>query len=217
THLQSALQSPVDPAMDLNVLINQFQAAGFQVDYLGISPEATTGDLLRLSGTFTWDSGASFAIGGATGFSYFDQSVHGQLAGSVSATVQPIVLQLGLGVDLVDGVPAFFMADSSRLTISGVNIEGAAGGDFALGSLVDLQADGTVTAALSGVLAFEQSHVDHKLRLSDLASGDAVVGNIDGSVDFHDVTLTPHLALLPDLTWTGDWQANITNNQTTTE
>lgn len=195
----------------------------FTVEYIDTSPEDGTNDLLRV----TWRPRSStsvrpsFDIGGTTGFQYFDDGVNGQLDGSLRAAAPSLNIQVTFGVDLVDGKPEFFIADSHRtqLSILGINAQGVVSGELGLRSLASVQARGNVDVKLSASVTLNdlEPNADGKLRLLDFEQHlpQVVSGDIDGTVALQDVQFVAQTPLLPSIKWSGSWEAKIQNGVVT--
>src|SRR3954447_5344303 len=84
-----------------------------KVEQLAITPDAR-GDYIRLTiDKQLTPPRASFDIGGRAGLAYFDDHVTGEVQGKLLASVKALVLHLTIGVDLRDGAPAVYVADTS--------------------------------------------------------------------------------------------------------
>ena len=204
--VQNQIASSV--TMTLEDARTELEGLGFEVQQLGTTADAQ-GDLLRIHRQFVWNGERTqFDVGGHAGFSYLEAGVDGQLQGMIEGTAQPIVLDLTLGVDLVNGVPSFYLADSTQLT-AGVNIQGTAEGNLGIKSLLDVDVAGTLKIDVSAQVSFADA--DHKVRVGELIS--EVRGDLDGSVRFDNVSLTAKLPLIDDVHWTADFGANILDGQ----
>ena len=207
--LQNALHVDLTPSTDMTLqeIRDQLSDWGFDVQYLGTTADEN-GDLLRIHQKFTWyDEQANFDVGGKAGFSYFEDGVQGSLEGSVSGRAQPIEIDLTLGVDLVNNQPRFYVADTSKLSLTGLSASGTGTGNIAIKSLLDVNVSGKVELAVTG--GFVLQDADHKVRVEELPG--AVRGNLDGSLKFKNVQFQAVLPLISALKWNGEWNAYITN------
>lgn len=188
--------------------VNALESLGFRLEYVGTQADAN-GDLLRISYDRTINTDqARFNVAGDTGFSYFDGDVNGQLSGSFKAQAPTVNVHVTFGVDLVGGTPTFYVADSSNVSFTGLNGSGSVSGEMAIRYLAGVQATGTLTVNLDGRLGLRDSDSDHKLRLTDFSNAASVVGDVDGSVVLN-VDMNTNLPVLRNLTWHGDWRADI--------
>jgi Ca2+-binding RTX toxin-like protein len=227
--VQTALQNTLDVAADLQSAFSTaaadtvdqaraaFGDAGFHVDWLDQDPttgalnQDTNGDFLRLSRDMTFNvPQPTFllgGIGGTIGFSYFDDHVNGSLSGSLQAHIQPITFHVTFGVDLVNGSPQLYVADTTNLQVPGVTGQGHVSGTMNLRNLLNVDIAGDAGLNLSGSLGFH-SRPDHKLHLADLGV-QAISGGVNGYLHFDNVSLTTKLPILPDLHWTGSFDYDI--------
>ena len=188
--------------------VKSLESLGFRLEYVGTQADAN-GDLLRISYNRTINTEqARFNVAGDTGFSYFDGDVNGQLSGSFKAQAPTVNVHVTFGVDLVGGTPTFYVADSSNVSFAGLNGSGRVSGEMAIRYLAGVQATGTLTVNLDGRLGLQDSDSDHKLRLTDLSNVASIVGDIDGSIVLN-VDMNTNLPVLRNLTWHGDWRADV--------
>jgi len=171
-------------------------ALGFKVEYLGLTPDGS-GDLMRVNYTQTWAAeSASLKFGMTTGFDYFDSGVVGGLGGSISAAIQPVTLNITMGVDVIGGLPTFYVSEDSSLTVGGISVAGSVSTNMAIRNLLDVDVTGPVAGSLSGSLTFSDADADSKLRVSQLSGGTSVVRtSLNGSISFTP-TLTAHLPII---------------------
>jgi hypothetical protein len=218
--IASLIQTPLNAALavtsDVNQAISELKAV-FQSVNLSTTP-GSGNNLLQV----TWQSGsvsepADFSVGGATDFSYFDNGVQGQLQGSLSGKAESANVTLTLGVDVnpSTGALAFYVADSSGVTIQGIGVQGTAAGQLSIGSLANVAVSGSVSFSASATLGLTDARRgDSKLRISDFQSNPAgiVSGKINGSLSFTNVTLDASLLGSDDMCWSGHWGDTIVNN-----
>jgi hypothetical protein len=187
-------------------------AGMFNAVYLNIEPDGN-GDLVRLE----WSRSASLGsvrldVAGRTGFASFDDAVNGSLSGSVQVTATPTVgVTATFGVDVVNGVPRFFVREGAGVRTTGsLRATGALSGTLAIRNLADVAVGATLNAQLGAelVLGDGDATQNEKLRLSDL-SASTVQGGLAGSVRLDNAQLTARLPILNDLTWSGSWTATI--------
>lgn len=157
----------------------------------------------------------SFAIGGSTGFGYFDEKtniLNGHLSGSLAATSPTVHVHVTFGVDAVGDVPTFYVLSGYDLVnVSNLGATGTVSGDLAIQSLADVHATGTLNLSLSGGIKLNNLHDDHKLRSNEFVS--AAQGTLNGSVKLDNASFKAKLPLLGDtaLQWSGQFTATITN------
>ena len=215
--LQASVPGFINPASGIDSARAQLQAAGFTVEQMASTPDSQ-GDLIRLSVNTQTNLGSlAFSVGGSTGFSYFDDGVIGQLHGVLTGAAPYATAQITFGVDTANGAPAFFVADTSTLTLGGISLSGSVGGELGIRSLSDVSAEGTAQVQFDATLGLVTTSGDHKLRVSDLASPSAVTSDINGTVGLTGMSFDAHLPFLPDLQWSGNWEATITHGNITSQ
>ncbi len=196
---------------DLTALRDELVALGFEVQYLSLTPDAA-GDLMRVSYTQTWAAAsAPLDFDFTTGFDYFDSGVVGSLEGNVSAALEPVTLNITMGVDASDGVPTFYVSEDSSLCVGGISVAGSVSTNMAIRNLLDVDVSGLITGSLSGALTFSDPDADTKLRISQLTTGTSIVqSSLSGSLSFNP-TLTAHLPVIGPISWDGVWEATLAN------
>ena len=217
--METPLNAPIASTNALGQATSELQGV-FQSVNLSTTPDANN-NLLQV----TWQSAvasqpASFSVGGATDFSYFDSGVQGQLQGSLSGQTQGLAVTLTMGVDVnpSTGVLAFYVADSSGASIHGIQAEGSASGQLTIGSLAGVSVSGSVALNSSATMSFNDARPsDPKLRISDFQSdlSGIVSGHVNGSVTFTGVSLDASILGSDDMCWSGHWGDTITNNVVT--
>lgn len=213
------LQAVFENAFDVSATQSQLEAAwrslesaGFHLDYLGSAKDAN-GDLLRITYDRTFNADrVRFNVGGDTGFEYFDRDVNGGLGGRFNVQSPAVRVHVTFGVDLANNTPTFFVSDSSFVSFDDLQGSTTISGEMALRFLADVQVTGTLTLDLDGRLNLRDSDSDHKLRVTDFSNGNAVVGDVDGSVVLN-ADLHTNLPVLRNITWHGDWRADIVDGQ----
>ena len=190
---------------------------GFTDIYVSSTPDGG-GNLIRATREIHFSPSGTFRVGGSTTFSYFNGNVAGEFSGSLNVTSpEMITVKFSFGVDVVDGEPSFYVADSSGLTARGLT--GTAQNVRArlkLGSFVDVRAAGSVDVAGSAALMLHDPdpNPDGRIRMRDLTDLAAVVrSNVTVVVTLRDVDFTAKIKPLPDLHWRGTWRRQIENNQ----
>jgi Ca2+-binding RTX toxin-like protein len=212
-------ENQLTEAFSLATIESQLVALGFIVEYLSLSPEPGTGDLLRVryQPALGEESPlASFDV--RTGFDYFDGGVDGQLAGNLEVTLAPVVLDVTLGVDInQSGELGFFVGEQSSLTIGGLNIEGTVDANLGIRNLLDVDVHGPIEGNLSGGFTFSDADSDGKLRVGQFADlGSIVSENIEGGLSFTP-DLTATLPVIGQLSWGGAFEATIDNGSLSTD
>jgi Ca2+-binding RTX toxin-like protein len=199
----------LDAGLDLAGISNELTHLGLLVNYLELTPDGD-GNLLSVSYSNTWQLGnVTLGFSTDTGFAYFDRGVDGGLAGNISANLQPVSLSTTFGVDLVNGVPQFFVSENTELNVADFAIGGSVNANMAIRNLLNVDVVGPVTGSFSGSLTFSDPDTDTKLRLEQLAQPSQIVqGGLSGSILFTPA-LTAHLPVVGDLSWGGSWSANI--------
>jgi Ca2+-binding RTX toxin-like protein len=191
---------------------SQLESAGFTVLAPFTGDLDANGNLLKVSWSRTLPAPtALFTASGHTGFSYLD-SAAGGLLGAINAQAQDVTFQVALGVDLQNGLPAFYVADSSALRVDNLSGQGSLSGNLSLGSLADIDASATATLTIpSATLTLNNVHGDHKLRAGDFGASGAVRGDVQGSVQLG-ASFVAHLPLLADLPWSGTFRGTLDNS-----
>jgi hypothetical protein len=210
--IQRAFNLSINLADTVDLAKADLARAGFNLGQLSTSPDAN-GDLLRVSTSFSVSVTPAFTAGGAAEFSYLQDNVTGSLSGSLTATSVTISAQATFGVDVVNGTPTFFVTDSSGLSITGLSASGTVSGDLDIGSLVGVQSSGTAVLKAGASLTLQAGHPDHKVRLDDFNAPQTVVGAVNGTFDLQDTAFTAQLPLLPDISWSGSFHADLLGNQ----
>ncbi|MCA8997325.1 MAG: VCBS repeat-containing protein [Planctomycetaceae bacterium] len=213
---RQAFEQGLHDALSIDELEQAWRAlesAGFRLEYAGRTVDAQ-GDLLRVTFDRSFLSQRpTFNVGGETQFSYFDDDVTGQLSGNLNVEVPEVAVSITFGVDLVNGLPAFFVSDTSSVSFTGLNgTTGNVAGNLAIRNLAYVEATGSLAMNLSGSLTLRDSDSDHKLRINDFGRNDVMVGDIDGQIVL-DGSLTTNVPVLGDLTWQGQWRANFDEPQ----
>lgn len=208
--IQAAFNIPAGTPATLTTLRAQLEQAGFEVGYLGLTPETGSNDLMRLRYRRSFDVSARFNFEDARAFSYFGDSVTGDLRGNAQTTNPHVELDLTFGIDLIDDRPVFFLAESSSISVTNVVLQGSASGNLSIRWLAYVQAQGQIDAALNAQLTVtDQDGVqDHKLRLPQIQVGQGIQGRLQGSVDLA-ATFSSHLPILDDINWSGSFHADI--------
>lgn len=201
---------------DLNNVRAQLESFGFDVEQLDINPDGS-GDYIRARyqrefGSFDTLPGFSFD----TGFDYFDIGLIGELSGTLMANVQPTVLDVTLGVDLVDGVPTFFLSETSSLTVGGVSVNGSSlNANVAIRNLLDVDVRGPISGTLGAAVRFTDQDADNKLRINQLTGDPAeiVSAGINQVEPFSfRPSLTANLPIIGELTWDGTCTASLSSD-----
>ena len=131
----------------------------------------------------------------------------------MSASLQPVTLSVTMGIDLLGGVPTFYVSEDSSLTIGGVAVTGALNANLALRNLLDVDIVGTLSGSLVGSIAFADPDIDQKLRVSQfLNPAEIIRPSLDGTISFSP-KLTAHLPIIGAIDWTGVWSASISGRQ----
>ncbi|HLQ47214.1 MAG TPA: hypothetical protein VK137_20890, partial [Planctomycetaceae bacterium] len=209
----SKLKAAFDTALSgtkeqIQAAVQALASVGFHLEYVG-SQVDSNGDLLRITYDRTINTDRpGFNVAGDTGFSYFDNDVNGHLFGSFAADSPVVNVHVTFGVDLVNGTPTFFVSDSSNVAFTGLHGQGQVNGEMAIRFLAGVQAVGTLTVDLGGSLRLHDSDSDHKLRVTDLNNSASIVGDVDGSIVLN-VDMNTNLPVLINMTWHGDWRADI--------
>jgi Ca2+-binding RTX toxin-like protein len=183
---------------------------GFTNIHCSLTPDAS-GDLLRATYEYTWHATnalPNFSV--ASGFNYFDSGTSGGLDGNLSATIEPVILTVTLGVDLVNDVPTFFVSENSTLTAGGITLSGTVDTNLGIRNLLDVDVAGTITGHLGGAISFVDPDPDDKLRVIQFANPTIVQKNLTGNVKL-DTELTANLPLIGSITWGGVWTAGISD------
>jgi Ca2+-binding RTX toxin-like protein len=201
-----------DPDADVETAIAQLEAAGFHVEQLGTTPDEH-GDLARISRTVTVDAASGEVyLGGHTGFGYFDDGVQGSLDGRLTLSSAAVTLNVTLGVDLVGGVPSFYVADTTRLQLAPAHGSAAVGGNLGIRNLLNV--DVTGTAAVDVGAAVTLADADHKVRPGELSAPGTVRAAVAGTITLGG-TLTSRLTGLGDLGWGFGGTKDLATGQTT--
>ena len=125
------------------------------------------------------------------------------------------MLHLTIGVDLRDGATAVYVADTSSVSLQGIQGAGRGSAEMSIRSLADVNVSGTVNLNATATLSLHDLDADHKIRTADFRDHPATVvtGRVDGSVVFSDVAFAADLLVGPALKWTGRFEVDIANNQ----
>ena len=199
-------------------VVSTFQNAGFTiligaVDSNGNLVEDASGNLLEVSRTYTLTAPASLIASGTTGFDYLD-SATGSLLGAISVQSPSIAFQVTLGVDIQNGQPSFFVADSTGLQLNNLTASGTLSGSLAIGSLGNVDASVTPSLTINTAsLGLTSIEGDHKIRTGDVTSNlsQVVTGNVQGTMTLG-ANLTAHMSMLPDISWSPSFTAMIDNS-----
>ncbi len=195
---------------------NKLTALGFKNVSTAISPTTLdpAGNLLRATWNQDWaTSTIPLGFGFKTGFDYFDDGTSGEFAGKASASISPINLNFTIGVDLVDGIPSFFVSEGSSLTINGVSITGSVSTNIGIRNLLDVDVKGDFKGQVSGKLTFTDPDSDEKLRIGQFGSAQSIVkSTLTGSLSFTP-TFTATIPVIGDLDWGGTASVTITDGK----
>ncbi len=211
-----ALGFGLDPTADLETILAQLQASGFTVDTLSTLPDGH-GNLIQVERDADFAPGLTFDVGGQTGFDYLDHNLTGALSGHLTGSAKGhLHLVLGIDLDPTTQQLRTYIDDSSTITIT-ADVSGTVTGTLSLASLGSVDASGTATLHASATLGFKSLHADHKLRVDDFLNhlGDAVTGDVSGTLDFSNVTLTTHVASFTNNTFQANFSESFHNGQVT--
>lgn len=209
TKLSSGLQGRIQNVtnMTAEALSTQLANMGFDVQYVGTVPDQL-GDLLRVHRQIHWaPTSGSLNVGGAAGFSYFQDGVDGELEGTLVGVVPEMGFELTLGIDLLDGSPSFYIASGSNLNFA-IGIDGNAHGNLGIKSLLDVDVQGRIQSSISGGIRLTDT--DGKIRLQELSTRSSHY--LGGQISLSDAHFSAKLPVLGSIQWSGSWNANYVND-----
>ncbi|WP_168219023.1 calcium-binding protein [Limnoglobus roseus] len=190
---------------------------GSTVTRFSLTPDAG-GDLVRIKYHFEKAiDPQSFSAGGdKNGFSFFDDAVNGKIQGSLSSDKSTFVVDVDYGVDLVNGVPTFYVAEGSKLALNKLHIAGDAKGELAIRSLASVSVSGKLDANVQGNVSLvdnKDGTADKRVRVSALAS--SAVGDLTGTsvtlgTAASPITFSAKVPVFGTITWTGQFAGSFT-------
>lgn len=127
-------------------------------------------------------------------------------------SVGEISLDITMGIDLVDGVPSFFIEEGSGLDFGGLSLDGRFSGNVPIGNLLSVNFQGDVDAAFAGGFRFDDGDAEQneKLRVSQLTNiFDVLSVDIHGDVPDDDANvafrfapqLSAEIPIVKAITW----------------
>ena len=166
------------------------------------SPGLPLGELLRATWSKTFLATTTTPrFGFKTGFDYFDRAVDGEFKGTIQASIAPVTISITMGIDLLDGVPTFYIDENSSLTVGGLSISGTVDTNMGLRNLLDVDIRGNLSATIGGRLGFADPDDDAKLRIEQFANPSSIVTTtLSGAFEFKP-TLTAKLPLIGGISW----------------
>ena len=206
-----------ESASTMEQIETSLKTLGFTNVWTASSPTGDSeGNLLKATWKKDWAAKSiPLGFGFKTGFSYFDDGTSGDFKGTVppSASIAPINLNITLGVDLVDGVPTFFVSEGSSLIIQGVSITGSVSTNMGIRNLLDVDVKGDFRGQFGGTLGFSDLDSDDKLRIRQFANAQTIIkSTLKGDLSFTP-TFTATFPIIGTLDWSGTLSVPIDNGK----
>jgi Ca2+-binding RTX toxin-like protein len=194
----------LEPVLDLGDLAVRLRDAGFDVDEPSLIPDKN-GNLL-LATYENEHTPMDVQIGTKTGFDYIDNGLIDKLLGEPKVNTEPVKIALTVGVDVVDGLPTFYIREGSLLSIGGVSLDGSISQTIQIGNLLDVDFEGKMGGQISGDIAFDDGDADknEKLRLSQFSDLESILQSTIGGAFTFSPTLTATLPIIGELSWSGE-------------
>ena len=194
-------------------LVKEFQDAvpGATVERFSLTPDARN-DVVRVRYVKTIAVPTQFSVGGEVGFTYFEDRVNGKLAGTLAAGSTTVKLDLTYGIDLVGGLPKFYVADTSKLTVDPLTVTGTAAGDLAIRSLAKVNVTGAVVATFAGQAGLvdnKDGTADGRVRPSALAA--SATGTVTSTLALNNVKFKATVPVIGSIDWGGQFASHLTN------